>query len=324
MAESEPARLEPHKAFMLGRRECIIGQPGSGQRTADDDCPVGSAGGEQEERLAARVREGPGHAGVRLLEAGVAGLEPPVLAARELEQRERVPGGVPDGALEPVGREPPLVEQLAGLVGGQRRRAQRRKIGVASRARRDQERHRVCGDPPGRERDRLGRGGIEPVGVVDQCQHGLLPGGGAEQVERADQHGQPVDRLRRPDRERASERLGLPPGQVGREVGERREQVDQADERHRRLGLDAAGAHDPHVSAVRRRMLEQRRLPDAGLSRDDERAAVARARVVEQAVDTQALLPPAHQHARECTDCRNLPESARDRGSPDATARLPS
>ncbi len=185
-----------------------------------------------------------------------------------------------------------------------------------SRARRDQQRHAVCGDPPGRERDRLGRGGIEPVGVVDQRQHGLLLGGGAEQVERADQHGQPVDRLRRPDRERAPERLGLPPGQVGCEVGERREQVDEADERHRRLGLDAAGAHDPHVSAAappRARGATSSRCRALQRRRARRRARRARRRADDRCAGTPR---PAHQHGCECTDCRNLADSRAESGFP--------
>src|SRR5207342_2786432 len=113
--ESEPARLEPYEPFVLGRGEGVIGEPGPGQRPADHDGAVRAARGEQEQRLAARVREGLDHPRVRLLQAGMAGLEPPVLAARELEERERVPGSVPDGALEPIWCESLLFEHLAGL-----------------------------------------------------------------------------------------------------------------------------------------------------------------------------------------------------------------
>ena len=308
VAEPEPPGLEHDQPGVLGRGEGVIGEPRARERAADHDRAVGPARGQEEHRLAARVGQGLDHAGVGLLEARAAAFEAPAVGARELEQRERVPGGIAHRLVEAVRRQPTVLEQRAGLVGRQQLRADGRQLGVALRARRDQEGDAICGDAPPGKRDRLRRRRVKPVGVVDQREHRLLLRSGAEQVEGADEHRQPVDRLGRPDGERAPQRLGLASRQVRRKTGERCEEVDEPDERHRCLGLDAPRPHHAHVLGARGGVLEERGLADPRLARDDERAAVAPARVVEQPIDTQALLPPAHKHAAECTDCRKCRE----------------
>ena len=267
MAEREPGGLEHDQPGVLGRGEGVIGEPRARERAADHDRAVGPARGEEKQRLAARVRQGLDHTGVGLLEARVAAFEAPAVGARELEQRRagsrrhRAPPG------RPVRRQPTVLKQRAGLVGSQQFRADGRQLGVALRARRDQEGDAVCGDAPPGKRDRLRRRRVKPVGVVDQREHRLLLRSGAEQVEGADEHRQPVDRLGRPDGEGAPQRLGLASRQVWRKAGQRCEEVDEPDEWHRCLGLDAARPHHAHVLGARSGVLEERGFADPRLAR---------------------------------------------------------
>ena len=307
VAEPELPGLEHDQPGVLGRGEGVIGEPRARERAADHDRAVGPARGEEEDRLAARVGQGLDHAGIGLLEARVAAFETPAVGARELEERERVPGGIANGLVEAVRRQPTVLEQRAGLVGGQQLRADGRQLGVALRARRDQEGDAVCGDAPPGKRDRLCRRRVEPVGVVDQREHRLLLRSGAEQVEGADEHRQPVDRLGRPDGERAPQRLGLASGRFGarRASGVRRSTSPTN-------GTDASvstpRARTTHMSsalAAACSRSESCRSPARPRRRAPRRCPCARRRATDRYAGTP---PPAHKHAAECTDCRKCRE----------------
>ena len=88
---------------------------------------------------------------------------------------------------------------------------------------------------------------VEPVRVVDDREHRLVLGGGAEHAEHRGGHGEPVVRRGLLDRHRAAQRARLGLGDAVEQVEQRREEVEQPRERDVGLGLVAAGAHDAEV-----------------------------------------------------------------------------
>ena len=150
--------------------------------------------------------------------------------------------------------------------------------------------------PPQREAQRVRARVVEPVRVVDEHERrrDLRLRGEQAQGRRAD--GEAVAAAARPQRQRPAERRRLGPRNP-RELAERRaQQLQQAGERHRRLGLHAARAQHPHPVGAPGDGVEQRGLADADLPDEGEDAARARPCVGDEAIEPALLGVAAQQH----------------------------
>ena len=115
--------------------------------------------------------------------------------------------------------------------------------------------------PPQREAQRVGARVVEPVRVVDEHERRRDLRLRGEQAQRRRADGEAVAAAARPQRQRPAERRRLGPRDL-RELAERRaQQLEQAGERHRRLGLHAARPQHPH----RRRRARRRASSSAVL-----------------------------------------------------------
>jgi hypothetical protein len=201
----------------------------------------------------------------------------------------------------------PLVERS-----GDRRVKERPGIGVAQATDRERveggqlvgggrlahgedERHRPGHQPAGDEGQRLGRGAVQPLGVVDDAHQRALVGHPGEQA----QHGEPDEQAvrRRPvaQAEGGGQRVALRRRQRCEPILERGAELLQAGERDLGLGLHARGARDVAVRRGLDQVLQQRGLADARLAAQDEHLAASRAHGFQQPVQRLALAAPSTQ-----------------------------
>ena len=178
----------------------------------------------------------------------------------------RRPGARPSSARAASGSSP-----VSGQLGeGRRRRTCRSAPSRAAKTSSDP----VGTEPAGAEQQRVGRGGVEPVRVVDDAQHQVLLGRGGEHRQRRDRHQERLDRRARPPRRTPPAAPGpAGPGSSLAQSRQRAQQPVQRGERQRRLDLEPLGAQ--HRSRRRRaghELVEQRRLADTGLAADDQAA----------------------------------------------------
>ena len=120
----------------------------------------------------------------------------------ELEQRQRVAAGLDDepfGDLRRGRDAQPLLQQGPGRVRVEAGQHQLVDAVGAERCRglvaggEDQE-HAVRAEPAGAEQQRVRGGGVEPVGVLDDAQHGRLLGRGGQQRQGRHRHQERLDR----------------------------------------------------------------------------------------------------------------------------------
>ena len=104
-----------------------------------------------------------------------------------------------------------------------------------ARAQREEHAHALVVQAPGRKADRLPRGGIQPVCVVDRGEDGLLLSRSRQQAERRDVDREPVTAARRPECQRTGKRRGLRTWQLVHVLEHRPQQLVQAGERDLRL-----------------------------------------------------------------------------------------
>ncbi len=161
-----------------------------------------------------------------------------------------------------------------------------------------EEQHDALRAEPARdEPQRVGRGGVEPVRVVDQAQHRPPLG-----EPRTAATGTP----RRPGSARAGRRRPGPSadpqrGRLGRrhavEAAEgRAQELVKGGERQLRLRLHAARAQDLHVAGPLAGVLQQRGLADARLAPQHQRSAARLPGGVEQLADDGPLGIAAVEH----------------------------
>ena len=259
------------------------------------------------------VRQRLDHPGVRLLEASSG----PARTGRpcergELDQRERVPGGVAHRGVDAIRREPAAFEKVARLVGGERPRARRTgsrrgpSSGSRSGARRGRRR---CGE---RQSDRLRRGSVQPMGVVHERRATAARPRRAQRRLKAPTSTASRSAGRgRADGERALQRLGLADRQ--RQAGKSASGVSRSTRPANGTDVSVStprALHHPHVLGLVRRRTPEARSCRSRARRETTSAPPPPARARRRAADRYAcaLLHPAHKHAAECTDCRNLPE----------------
>ena len=101
-----------------------------------------------------------------------------------------------------------------------------------------------------------------------------------------------------------AQRLRLVPGDLLEMVPQRPADLEQRRELELRLRLDAKRAHDRHPLGAVDRVVEERRLADAGLATDHQRSGSALAGPIEELVEPRALALAAEQHGSTVTASR--------------------
>jgi hypothetical protein len=178
------------------------------------------------------------------------------------------------------------------------------------RPRREDQRDRFGEQAAGDEGERVHRGLVEPLGVVDEADQGLILCDVGQQAQRGKADQETVGCVPAPQGERRLQRIALGGREPIEPVEERRAELVEPGERELHLGLDTSGARDAAPGCVARQVLQQRRLADPGFATQDEHPAPPLAgarqelvqRVALAAATTQApRTAPGHHHRRSST-----------------------
>ena len=170
---------------------------------------------------------------------------------RQLEQRERVSGGLPQQAVDRLRRQRRAGREHLprGFVGepGEGQLGQLRDLEPVARivANREQHQDPLGVEPPRREQERLGRRRVDPLEIVDDAHEWLALAGLREQIERRQAEEQAVLDLLGTETEGAAYRGRLGRGQSVDEPDERPEQLLEGGKREIVLGLDPRATEDP-------------------------------------------------------------------------------
>jgi hypothetical protein len=283
-------------------------------RRHGDAEPVG--GPEQQEGIAGRVgggdeQQAPRVAGHRLEPCDVALLDPsrerlrleqPESAgqlrrgqpARELEQGQRVAARLGD---DPVAHRRVKhesrrgVQELARLVGLEPPHFELRQVleRPDRLARREDDPDRLGQQAPRDERQRERRCLIQPLGVVDHAQQRASLAGVREDAQRGQPDEEPVRGRAIGEAEHDLERPPLRSRDPVQTIQERCAELVEAREAELHLRLDAGRPDDGEVRRRLNQVLQQRRLPDAGLAAQHQSAALAPPDVPDQPVQRAAL-----------------------------------
>ncbi|MGD0684598.1 MAG: hypothetical protein ABSA03_05725 [Streptosporangiaceae bacterium] len=142
----------------------------------------------------------------------------------------------------------------------------------------------------GDERQRLRRGPIKPLGVIDQAQHRPFRCGIRQPVQDRQAEKKRIRRLAGALPERDSYCLPLRiRKQVKLLLDHRREHLVQSGEREFRLGFDPGSADQRDVIGCCAQILKQHRLPYAGLAAKDQGAAATRPDIEQQLTKRRAF-----------------------------------
>ena len=189
------------------------------------------------------------------------------------------------------------VEVQAGH--GQRRQAAHQRVALGG-ADAEQDDDGIGRQPAGGEGEGVGRGGIRRVQVVHHHGDRSALGVAAEQAQHGRADGEPVTRIvgrgRSGQRQRRGERLRLDRRDPVQFAERGTDELQQGRERDLGLGLQPGRAQYPHRGEVPDAVVEQRRLPHAGLAGEREHAAGAQAGRGHQPIDRLQLGLPTHQH----------------------------
>jgi hypothetical protein len=166
---------------------------------------------------------------------------------------------------------------------------------LAGLPRREEQRDLLRREAPGHERERLRRGVIQPLRIVDDGEERALVGRRRHQgVHReADQGAARHAPAGEPEGDAEGLALGL--GQAPRQLQERGAELLDRCERELRLPFDPGDAGDPELARGRGRVVEQGGLADSRFAVDDQHGATATARAGRQPVEHFALTIPAQQ-----------------------------
>ena len=210
--------------------------------------------------------------------------------SRALDERRRVRGGQP---VQLEGAEPRCGDPFAV-------------------AHPQQQQHALAAKTAPGEQQRLARGRIEPVRIVHDDENGRFLGGRRQEAERRRSHGEPVARHGRPERQRTGQRGLLGTGNPAEQVQDRAQQLGKTRERQLRFRLERTSAQHLEISRRCGGVLEQPRLPDARLTVEKQRRALAAASTGDQAIELRSLVFPADQHRSNRNSCgrgRTVPGS---------------
>ena len=180
----------------------------------------------------------------------------------------------------------------------QTRRETRQREPVAGR---EQHHHPVGSEAARGEPERVRGLPVQPLGVVDDAEHaarlrrlgqdGQHTGPHQEAVDRGGRAFGPTDVLA----QRSAQCPGLTDRQRPEQVHHRPQKTVQTGERQVGLGLHALSGQDQEVRGPVDRIVQQRGLPDAGLSAQQQTSAPAGPHPGQQHVDRAPLRLPADQ-----------------------------
>jgi hypothetical protein len=157
--------------------------------------------------------------------------------------------------------------------------------------------HRLRAQPSRRERQRLRRGAVQPLRVVDHAHERPLGGHLRQQAEHGQADQEPIRRGPRFQAKRYAERGPLRPRQPAQTIEHRPAQLVQRGEGQLHLRLDPDRPGHLQVRCLPDRVVQQGRLPGARFAPDDQYRAVSVTRLVEQPAQDLAFVPSPEQPA---------------------------
>ena len=312
MDELQPVQLDAHQPgpLGLGQRGRVEPEHAAG---AGDRGQVTARGRRHEQHpvrvrseLVAAPRE-PGRDPHRHRDGGRAGhqIAQPLRLVGERDDGERVAAGRRLHPSEHVERHvrSALPDERGRVVEVEAGHLVHRQAGVDEdgrlpRPHRGQHEDRIGQQPPAGERERLGRGPVEQVRVVDDQPDGTALAAAAQQAQHRGADREPVGDRPLAQRQGDTQGLGLRRRQPVEVVGGHPEQLRQAAERHVLLGLGTGRPEQRHAGRRAERVVGDRGLADARLAAQDEHAAASQPRSGDQAVDDVPLGGPPDQHRK--------------------------
>ena len=257
--EQGPARVLPERAD-AGKDGVLRGSAGE-ERVAERDAPNALARRETERDLAQRER----------------------VAARDVDDLR-------DHGRRQLVAETPLEEgQRRGSVEGLKLddlgRAERSRVAAC----RDEQRDPFRSDPSCDERQRLERGVVEQVRVVDANKKWVFLRRCGKQPQRAGVRGESIAPLGSGEAEGRRQRLAKGVREGADPAEQRPAQFLEPRVRALAHVLDTGNPEDAHPVGALRGGVEQRCLPDPGLTADHNRAAAAGPGLVEHPADALLL-----------------------------------
>ena len=132
------------------------------------------------------------------------------------------------------------------------------------------------------------------MGVVDHHEHGPVLGGRGQEAERRGRGREPISGRGRPQGQSAREDRRLALGDLLQQPQERAKEIRQAGEGKLRFGLERPGSHDGHVVGVAKQAVHERRLPDPGVTVDDQGGARPLTCPGDQGAENPLFHGPAH------------------------------
>ena len=139
------------------------------------------------------------------------------------------------------------------------------------------------------ERERSGRGVVEPLCVVDDAQQGLLLSSIGEEAEYRESDEQRARRWSPAEPEGDAERVTLRIRESVAELEDRRTELLQRRIVEVHLPFDADSPNDAEILALLDRVLEQRSLANSGLPMHYEDGPVTSPRSSEEPIENRAL-----------------------------------
>ena len=189
-----------------------------------------------------------------------------------------------------------LIQQVARIIvtqaPGHQLRESCQLLLLAGVAHREDQGNRLGQQPSRHERQRLQRRLVKPLRVIHHaCQR--LPFGGIRQQAQDSQPDQEAIRgLAGGEAERGAKGVPLRIGQVLQPVQHRRAQLLEPRERKLHLGLHSRRAGHAEPRRAPHRIVEECRLPDAGLTAHDQYLALTGPDPIEQLVEGLAFATP--------------------------------
>jgi hypothetical protein len=227
----------------------------------------------------------------------------------QLAERQRIAAGGGDELISHRGVHVPwrvAAEQLTGSLVAQPAKGEARQLASVEGGRDAVARGEQQGDPfglqpAGDEQQRVGRGLVEPVGIVGDHEDRALLGGVVEQAEGSEEGEEPVALALDLTKGRL-QRGPLWRRKAAHALAQRPQQPLQRGERQRGLRLDTLGAEHRHVGGRCARVGQQRRLSAARHAADHECAARGATGSLEQGGDVRPFGIPANQHPSQGTE----------------------
>ena len=169
---------------------------------------------------------------------------------------------------------------------------------VARFPRDEQHHHRLGEQPPRHEHQRLRRGPVQPLRIVDHAQQRPILRNLGEQAQGRQADQQPIRHRAGTQPERGGEGIALRTGDPIEPVEHRPAQLVQGAEGQLPLGLHSHRAKQGHVRRRSDHVLQERGLADPRLAPHEQRATASGSRVLEQPIDDRGFVSPIAQHQR--------------------------